>query len=180
MKNIITIIILFSINFNVFAQVDAKDFAQKYLSIIKHSDVEEMTRLMHPDALNKFKYFVLQTFNDSKKKQAKSDLFPIFKVSSLKELKALDASKFYNRFNAWIYKTQPRLVSMMRGANTKVIGVVNEKEFAHVLYRLSLNINCKTIDKLAVISLKKHGDNWRSLLTQDAETSAMGLKNRYQ
>src|SRR5262249_14665099 len=71
----------------------------------------------------------------------------------------------------------PPLKKAMAGSSATPLGVVREgDDLAHVVCRMAVRLDEGSVTQVNVVTLKRHGDGWKMLLTTDLEKLAAGLR----
>jgi hypothetical protein len=140
----------------------------------------DYTAAMHPESLKEFHTMMTAMLDGADKEGKAGDVLPLFdQAKSVAELKKLDDHQFFARFLAGVMGLNPELKKTMAGAKTEMLGhVVEGKDKAHVIYRLTIESNGKSIDNITVNSLRRHGAKWMLLLSGETEGMVEMLKQR--
>ena len=128
---------------------------------------------MHPDALAKAKrMFGAVVAADASGRVG--ELF--FGVDDTKSYDALSDSGCFVALMTNLSKHMPAFAEAMKTAEFHVIGILPEgKDLSHVVYRTDAKAEDLEITRTSVLSLRRHGGEWRMLLTGNIEGLAARL-----
>jgi len=151
-----------------------------YAEATKSYDTRQMTELMHPDALKRFRTTIDAALRGSKKDLAATELLPLFSITSAEDFAQLTDVEVYKRLNDTIERTAPGLVDMMSKAKFEMLGSFLKDDLAYVNYNLEITVDGKAISTQVVQTLKMHDGKWLLMLPSKAEASIAGIEARFQ
>jgi hypothetical protein len=147
--------------------------ARRYFESMRSGDWPTCALLMHPEALAQFKSIFTEIAVADKTGEMVKQLFG---VQSAQDLQKLAAEIMFERFFRNLTEKAPQMTAAFRAMRATMIGHVNETDdLVHVVYRLNTALQGVTVSKISAVSLKRHNDQWRVLLTGDIENLAAGL-----
>lgn len=97
-------------------------------------------------------------------------------VDSIEQARKLDPPQFVR---ALFGSLDNRMLDAFRLLRFDLIGSVPEGEVVHVLGRLHADVAELRMRQLEVISVKRHGGEWRSMLSGDIEGMAEAISKRF-
>jgi hypothetical protein len=140
---------------------------------------------MHPSALERFKVIIsrvadaLAAAPPERKPPAKL-LSALFGDEGPAATKTLPARDVFVRFMTNLTTFVPQIREMEAGSEYQVIGHLDEgANSTHVVFRATLRRGTAEVSKMAVLSLKREGDEWKVLLTDDLEALISGLTHQF-
>ena len=173
-RSIIGLWLLFFVSVAGIAQDSVESpeqFASRYDSVSKTGDGAELSKLMHPDALSRFREIVAPFF-DVKSNDIGSTIFGVKTKTAFTEL---TSEQIFERFMLFVSKV-PEVAEAMKTAQMSMIGHVKEgSDVAHLVYKVNVKVGDITVAKTGVMSLKRNGEKWLALLSGDYEGLAAAL-----
>lgn len=97
-------------------------------------------------------------------------------VDSIEQARKLDSQRLVRALFGTLEDRMPDAFRLLR---FELIGSVPEGEVVHVLGRLHSDMAELRMHQLEVISVKRHGGEWRSLLSGDIEGIAEAISKRF-
>lgn len=161
-------------------QPGAEAAVLEYAEATKSYDTRQMSGHMHPEALKRFRATIDAALQGPKKDLAAKELLPLFSVATAPEFDQLTDVEAYKRLNDTIARSAPKLVEMMAGATSKVVGSFLKDDLAYVTYDLEMTVDGKAIKSQVVQKLKLHDGKWRLMLPSTAEASLAGIETRFK
>lgn len=150
--------------------------ARQLLGAIRDTNWLQAAALMHPSALAQFHDLfrpVLQCDNPAAA-QARRE---VFGVGSAVEAARMSDTALMASLLHFGTTRQQGVTAMLRTAQLSIIGHVAEgSDTVHVLARISLLVESLPFSQVEVISFRRYGTTWRTLLK--ADISAMGAMLR--
>lgn len=83
------------------------------------------------------------------------------------------------RFMSNLTTFVPQIREMTAGSEYQVLGHVDEGDLAHVVFRATLRRGERTLTKMEVLTLKRDGERWKVLLTDDLINLVGGLSQSF-
>jgi hypothetical protein len=160
-----------------FAPDSPEAAATAYYEAFRSGELDEVTALMHPEALAAFRAMVMPAAeqvlgdgSDALDPEATQLLLSLAGEDSLATLRVESDSAFFTRFMRWILRVHPAMADTLAGAVITPLGSVPEGTQAHVVYRMKLSLLGLNANRVDVLTLKRDekGD-WKLLLTGDLE-----------
>lgn len=135
--------------------------------LTKHHDWAAVSLLMHPDALAQAKK-LFRTIVLADSSGSVGDMF--FGISSIESYDQLTDEEAYsalwNNLSTWV----PGLSDAIKSAEVVTIGSVHEgDDLVHIVCRESAAAQSVSISKITVSTLKRHGDEWKLMLSANIE-----------
>ena len=150
---------------------------RQYTEAMRGGEWQTAARLMHPEALEQFRRMLLPAFETDTPGRELRDQFSDGMASS--RIRHLSDTTFFERFFRGMMTLSPELLGVVQGAEIAMVGHVSEGEdIAHVVYRMQMKMDELSVTRLDVMSVKRHGDTWRALLTGSMEGLAAALARR--
>jgi hypothetical protein len=150
--------------------------ARQLLGAIRDTNWVRAASLMHPSALAQFHDLfrpVLQCDNPAAVQARKE----VFGVGSAVEAARMSDTALMASLLRFGTTREQGVAAMLRTAQLNVIGHVAEGvDTVHVLARISLLVESMPFSQVEVISFRRYGSTWRSMLK--ADISAMGTMLR--
>jgi len=150
-----------------------RSFADLRLNVVADS--------LHPSALEKFKGLLI-TIADAieaapaNRKPPPKMLSALFGDDGPQAVKTLPARDAFVRFMSNLTTFVPQLREMTAGSEYQVLGHVDEGgNVTHVVFRATLRRGETEVTKMEVLSLKRDGEDWKVLLTDDLESLIRGF-----
>jgi hypothetical protein len=155
--------------------------ARKALVALKEDRLDDFAKAMHPEALKRFKTLMVAIVDAAAKEGKEKSVLALFSgVSGSEELKKLNDTDFFVSFYRGLTRLRPEMKDLVAGAELQTLGHVMEgKETAHVVYRMTTKLEGATITKMNVMSLQRTADGWALLLSGDIEGVADLLKHKF-
>lgn len=156
-----------------------EDVVRQYTEAMRGGEWQAAARLMHPEALEQFRRMLMPAFEtDTPGRELRDQFFDGLPSSRIRHL---SDTTFFERFFRGMMTLSPELLGVVQGAEITMVGHVSEGEdIAHVVYRMQMKMDELTVTRLDVMSVKRHGDTWRALLTGSMEGVAAALGRRRQ
>ena len=148
---------------------------EQMLDALRRGDWAGVAAQMHPDELRRFREMLQPIFLQA---AAQGEEMPgFFTAGGGAALEALDDAAFFSRFLTGLMASRPGLDATMAGADAEVIGVLFEdREHAHVVYRITMRAGEVSITKLSVTPARRTDGGWAFMLTGEFEGLAQALQ----
>jgi hypothetical protein len=167
-----------------FSAEPPEEVAHTYIRAMADARMNVVADQMHPSALERFKGIMTDVADAIA--AAPADRKPPIKMINalfgdegpgiVKELSPRDV---FVRFMSNLTTFVPQIRAMHAGSEYEVIGHVDEGgNIAHVVFRATLVQGGREMTKMSVLSLKRDGEHWKVLLTDDLENLVSGLGKR--
>jgi hypothetical protein len=154
------------------SEVSPETVAERYTAATRAGNWLGAAQLMHPEALSQLK----QVFAPLVEVAPQEVGVSFFNVRSKKEYDQLSNVTVFERLMRNFSKQSPETAIALSASDTKIIGHVKEKpDLAHIVYRINTKVGDVSVSKTAVMTLKKDGESWRTLLTGNIEGLAAVL-----
>ncbi len=154
---------------------DPEHVAQQYTEALRAGDWTHMAELMHPDALRELRILFDPLFD----LPAANDALPeLLGVRTLDEARALSDTGLFAGFMQFIVNQDPNVADALESADVDVLGHVREADDAHVVFRMTMEVQDIQMVQMDVITLRKSGDQWRGLLAGDLAAVAQAIRNQ--
>lgn len=148
----------------------------RYIDATRALRFDQLAQIMHPSALADFKSMMREVVEIDSTSSATELLF---QVKGLAAYDSLPASTAFERLMSTVTEQNPLIADALSSASGAVIGHVNEGEdLVHVVYRVGIGAGDLKMSKIEVVTLKREGDEWRTLLTGNIEGLAEALKQQ--
>lgn len=159
------------------AQQTPEEFAVAYMDATRAADWSRVASFMHPDALKQFKEMFAAIATIDTTGQVLTNLFG---VSSAAEFAAASPDSIYTGFMTAMIALSPDLGAALSGSTMQTIGHVEEQAtgLTYVVFRMQVPAEGITVSQVDVVPLKKHGGDWKAMLTGDVEGMAAAIKQR--
>lgn len=162
------------------AQADTPEAAAAaYGRAMASGDLAATAELMHPDALEEFKTFVVEFVGfaaESGEPEAKRELTRLFGFADAEAARAAPAEEVYRRFFGG--PVGQGLAEVVGSVRVVPIGHVPEGGDAHVVARMEMEMEGVRLTRMNVISLRPDGDRWKVLLTADIRQFVESLRRQ--
>jgi hypothetical protein len=161
-----------------------EEAAHAYITAMADARMNVVADQMHPGALERFKQIMLGVADaiaaapEDRKPSSKviSALFGDEGPAAVKDLPPRDV---FVRFMSNLVTFVPQIREMHAGSEYQVLGHVDEGgNITHVVFRATLRRGQSELTKMSVLSLKRDGEGWKVLLTDDLENLIKGLGQR--
>jgi len=181
MKRLVTAAVLVLVASYAMAQGGStpESAMRSYADAVKSWDVGRMARLMHPEALQKFRGAFDGAFRGESASRAKNDLLPLFAVATYEEFAALSDVEAYQRLTETVSRAAPGLKEMMAGSQYEFVSQSQKDDQVYVIYLLGVPVEGRLVQKQVVQALKQHEGEWRLLLPADGEATIAGIDAQY-
>jgi len=186
MRNVMTSVFICALLLaNAAAAADAtpspEAVASEYMTAMKNGDYSACASLMHTRALEDLKKILLPVLDAAQQAEDKSLLRLFDGATDYKTVTELAPKDFFIKFMTGVSKMNPDMLKTLAKAEMEPIGHVIEKEkTAHVVFRMTINMDDVKIAKLEVLSLEQDNGAWRALLTANVEGMAQMLQRRFK
>ncbi len=161
-----------------------QEMARLYFDAFKSGDMESMAANMHEEELAKFKDSMIPVIA----KNLNPDTVDMTREAvairqlagrdSLEKIQAEDPRVFFLRFMNWMNRMNPMIAKMMSGSKIDTLGYVEEKDMAHVVCRITMEVMGATVSQMKVMSVKKDGEQWKLMLTGEIEGLSSAMQPR--
>ena len=181
MNKLVTVVILCLLSCFAIAQVNStpESAMLSYTAATRSWDAERMAKLMHPEALRRFREAFNAAFLGERSAQARTDLLPLFAVSTYEDYVALSNVEAYQRLNEVIARSSPQLAEIMANTEYEMIGQVQSGDAVFVTYVLAVPVEGRVVRKQVVQELKQHEGSWLLMLPPDGEATIARLDAQY-
>jgi hypothetical protein len=154
-----------------------EEVARVGLDLVSKRDWPAYAHLMHPEALRSMKQMFRPIVEADTKGEAAQGLFG---VAGIKGYDAASDSALFCSLMVNLMKIAPAMVEAVKNAQYTVIGSVPEgQDRVHVVYRVRTAAEDVQVTKVSAISLRRHGETWRFLLSGNMEGLASALKKAH-
>jgi len=146
------------------------------ITALKGGDFGRMTGLMHPTALHQMRT-MLDPILAAEGAELDSARKLLFGFRTRAEATAASDSAIMAGLMRFGFGQQPAVAEAMRSSSYKIIGTVREgPDTAHVVARISMNIEGIHVSQVDVTSLMRSGTTWRAMLKGDLSDMAAKLR----
>jgi len=151
--------------------------AARAVDAMREGRIDDFVKLMHPTAVADFKKMMMGIIEMAHKRGEAEELQELFGGGTPEELSKLDDFEFFATFYKNVLAEQPDFKAMAKGAKTTILGHVMEgKDVAHVVHRMTVTTEDLALKKMDVISLRRTKDGWGMLLKSDIEGMIQNLE----
>jgi hypothetical protein len=161
-----------------------EEVAHLYIRAMADARMNVVADQMHPSALDRFKEIMTDVATAITAAPADRQP-PIKMVNALfgdegpAAVKDLTPRDVFVRFMSNLTTFVPQIRAMHAGSEYQVLGHVDEGgNVSHVVFRATLAKGEHQATKMSVLSLKRDGEHWKVLLTDDLENLVAGLGKR--
>lgn len=164
------------------AQSTPQEMARIYFDAFKQGDMTQVADNMHEEELAKFRASMLPIIErnlDAEQMVMTRDAAAIRQFAgedSIETLRDESPRDFFLRFMNWMTRMNPMMLKMMAGATMEPLGFVEEKDMAHVVCRVNVDVMGATVSQMNVMSVRKQGDTWKLMLTGEIEGLAKAMQ----
>ena len=164
------------------AAPNPEEITERFAMALNRFDAEAMAEEMHSDALDFFKRFSIHIASSPKNEDDRNQLLEAFRVSTITELKALDAKTATTRFYQFAFgNVRQEIKDVADQSSIRIIGSLKDGEDYCVLYRTDLTVEGVDTMVPSVIILREEDGELKVLNTTQMETVkakayAQGLK----
>jgi hypothetical protein len=161
-----------------------EEVAHTYIRAMADARMNVVADQMHPSALDRFKGIMTDVANaivaaPSDRKPSAKMVSALFGDEGPTVVKDLAPRDVFVRFMSNLTTFVPQIRAMHGGSEYQVLGHVDEGiNVAHVVFRATLAQGDHEMTKMSVLSLKRDGEHWKVLLTDDLENLVSGLGKR--
>jgi len=158
-----------------FAAETPEEVANSYMRAMADSRLTMVADDMHPAALEKFKSVlagIAETISaaPAERKPSPKLVSALFGEGGVESVKQTPARDVFIQFMSNLTTFLPQIREMAAGTQHEIIGHVDEGgNVTHVVFRATLKRGKTELTKMDVLSLKRNGEEWRVLLTDDLE-----------
>jgi hypothetical protein len=164
---------------NAQSQPGAEGALLIYGQATKTFDTRQMSALMHPDALRRFRKTIDAALAGPKKDLAAKELLQLFSLTKAEDFAELSDIEAYKRLNDTIVKLSPDVVDMMKAATFEIVGSFLKDDLAYVTYNLGVTVDGTVVTTQVVQKLKLHDGKWLLMLPSTAEASIAAIETRF-
>ena len=158
-----------------------EEIAHIYIRAMADQRLNVVADSMHPGALERFRGIIvgvaeaIATAAPERKPPAKM-ISALFGEEGPQAMKDLPPRDVFVRFMSNLTTFVPQIREMHAGSEYQVLGHVDEGgNVTHVVFRATLKRGETELTKMEVLSLKRDGDSWKVLLTDDLENLVAGF-----
>jgi hypothetical protein len=154
-----------------------EEVARVGLDLVSKRDWPAYAHLMHPEALRSMKQMFRPIVEADTKGEAAQGLFG---VAGIGDYDAASDSALFCSLMVNLMKIAPTMVEAVKNAQYTVIGSVPEgQDLVHVVYRVRTAAEDVQVTKVSAISLRRHGETWRFLLSGNMEGLVSALQKAH-
>ena len=163
---------------NAAAATSPEDVACEYMAALREEGIVASVRYMHPDELQRFKA-MFQPLFDASDSEAALGLLKVFygEKATPKSVAALSAEEFLRGFLR-VADTQFKALDVTFG-DMQVLGSVQEGDVLHLVTRVNAGTPDFSLTQMEVVSMKRHGDDWRVMLSGQVEGFAQAIRGQW-
>ena len=155
-----------------------EEVALRYVTAMQTSNWMEVSELMHPDALHELRELFTLLFEVPEASELVGQLLG---VSSVTEAQAMSDTALFAGFIEFVVTQDANVADALRTARIEVLGHVPEGTTdAHVVFRTEMTVRGVDMTQMDVISVRRSGDTWRSLLKGDMSAIAAAIRQSLQ
>lgn len=162
------------------ASADDRDSAEQAVlaqfEVVRAQGMSALVDFTHPDEVERLGRMLRPMLDPALGEESLEQAVVLLGVNSIEQARKLDSPQLVRA----LFGT---LDEQMRGAmefqRFDLIGSIPEGEVVHVLGRLHMAMADLRMHRLEVISMKRHGGEWRSLLSGDIEGIAEAISKRF-
>jgi len=142
-----------------------------YFDSFKKGDFETIAINIHDEELEKFKESVFPAIERSLEQDpvgASRDAAALryfMGKDSIEVVREEPPREFFIRFMKWIAQLNPVMMTGMSGATIQTLGFIPEKDMAHTVFRVDVDMMGAQFSQMKVMSVKKQGEEWKLMLT---------------
>jgi hypothetical protein len=158
-----------------------EEVAHLYIRAMADARLNVVADHMHPSALVRFKGIMTEIADaiaaapEDRKPPARM-VSALFGEEGPAAIKKLEPRDVFVRFMSNLTTFVPQIRVMHAGSEYQVLGHVDEGgNLAHVVFRATLSQGAHEMTKMSVLSLKRDGEHWKVLLTDDLEKLISGF-----
>jgi len=157
------------------ARSAAQQVALSYLQAVNAKGLDGGIAYLHPDELARFKALLMPILEQERKAGRRNLLNATFGRSvEMTEVRLAAPEEFVRRFSR---VAAARLgEAPARFDRVEVVGSVSEGEVLHVLLRTSVDQGSNKTQRLAVVSARRSGGDWKVLLGGEVEAMVASLR----
>lgn len=161
-----------------------EEVAHLYIRAMADAQINAVADQMHPSALDRFKSIMTEIADaisaaPADRKPSPKVVNALFGDEGPAVVKDLPPRDVFVRFMSNLTTFVPQIRAMHAGSEYQVLGNVTEGgNLAHVVFRATLSQEGREMTKMSVLSLKRDGEHWKVLLTDDLENLVSGLGKR--
>ena len=158
-----------------------EEVAHTYIRALADSRLNLVADEMHPAALERFKAVLSGiaqaiTSAPAERKPSPKLVSALFGDGGVESVKETPPREAFVRFMSNLTTFLPQIREMSAGTEHEIIGHVDEGgNITHVVFRATLKRGNTELTKMDVLSLKRDGEDWKVLLTDDMEGLILNL-----
>ena len=155
--------------------------AHSYIRAMADSRLSIVADEMHPAALERFKGVLVGIAEaivaaPAERKPSPKIVSALFGEAGVEAVKTTPARDVFVQFMSNLTTFLPQIREMSAGTEHEIIGHVDEGgNVTHVVFRATLKKGSTELTKMDVLSLKRDGEDWKVLLTDDMESLIFNL-----
>jgi hypothetical protein len=162
------------------ASTAPEEVAHIYIRALADQQLNVVADTMHPGALERFKKILAEIADaieaaPANRKPPEKMISALFGESGFAAVKTDPARDVFVRFMTNLTTFLPQIREMTAGSEYQMLGHVEEGNLAHVVFRATLRRGSAELTKMEVLSLKRDGESWKVLLTDDLANLVSGL-----
>jgi hypothetical protein len=167
-----------------FGGVTPEEVVHTYVRAMADQRINIVADCMHPSALQHFKKIMVEIANGveaapPERRPPEKMLNALFGEGGPQSMRDAEPREAFVRFMSNLVTFLPQVREMHAGSEYQVIGHVDEGgNITHVVYRATLRRGPAELHKMDVLSLKRDGEDWKLLLSDDLESLVSGLGKR--
>lgn len=160
-------------------RTDAESVLLEYFEITKVYDTSALARLIHPEALSRFRRTIDLALEGPNSALAEAELLPLFDVTTVEEYRRLSDVDAYQRLNDVVARSAPELIEVMANASFEVVGEMNRDGIVYITYVVTMSMQGREVSTEVVQKLKQHQGMWLLLLPSTANATIAGIEAKY-
>jgi len=149
-----------------------QQFFDDYMGAMKAGDWQATAKLMHPDALLKFRGLVGALAATDPSGEMGSELLGLQEGESVE---SIPPDAVFARFMNALVMLVPNLKEILQSTSGDFLGTVAEGDEMHVVFRAHVSAAGLPMSKVDVTTVRRHGGEWRAVLDADVEAMVQGM-----
>ena len=180
MKRLLTVAVLVLVASYAMGQGSTPESTMvSYADAAKSWDVGRMANLMHPEALRRFREAFDGAFLGENASRARTDLLPLFAVSTYEDYAALSNVEVFQRLTETVSRAAPGLKEIMAGSEYEIVSQAQRGEEVLLTYVLAITVEGRVVRQEVEQALKQHEGKWLLMLPADGEATIARIAAQY-
>ena len=162
----------------LFAASTPEQLVEVYFDAFRKGDLASVADQMHEEDLVKFKETLLPVIKQNLELESigfDREAIAVRQFAGGDAMETITGEEprlFFLRFLKWMTRLNPNMIRAMDGSRLEALGHISEKDMAHVVCRITIDMMGAQVTQMKVMTARRFGDEWRLTMTGEIEGMA--------